>query len=77
MRFKGKTALITGASRGIGRETAIKLANEGADVAVHYVQSAGKAEEVCEKIHALGRQCITVAAEVTDREAVNAMAAKV
>ena len=77
MRFEGKVALVTGASRGIGKSTAIKLANEGADVAVHYVQSAGKAEEVCEQIRAIGRRCITVAAEVTDREAVNAMAAKV
>ena len=77
MRFEGKVALVTGASRGIGKSTAIKLANEGADVAVHYVQSAGKAEEVCDQIRAIGRQCITVAAEVTDREAVNAMAAEV
>ena len=77
MRFEGKVALVTGASRGIGKSTAIRLANEGADVAVHYGQSAGKAEEVCEKIHALERRCITVAAEVTDREAVNAMAVKV
>ena len=77
MRFEGKTALVTGASRGIGKEVAIKLANEGADVAVHYVQSAGKAEEVCEQIRTLGRRCITVAAEVTDREALNAMVEKV
>ena len=77
MRFEGKVALVTGASRGIGKSTAIKLANEGADVAVHYVQSAGKAEEVCDQIRAIGRRCITVAAEVTDREAVNAMATKV
>ena len=75
MRFEGKTALVTGASRGIGKATAIKLANEGADIAVHYVQSAGKAEEVCERIRGMGRRCITTAAEVTDREAVTAMVA--
>ena len=77
MRFEGKTALVTGASRGIGKATAIKLANEGADIAVHYVQSAGKAEEVCEQIRGMGRRCITVAAEVTDREALNGMVATV
>lgn len=77
MRFEGKTALVTGASRGIGKEAAIKLANEGADIAVHYVQSADKAEEVCEQIRAMGRRCVTVAAEVTDRDALNAMVEKV
>ena len=77
MRFEGKTALITGASRGIGKEAAIKLANEGADMAVHYVQSEDKAEEVCEQIRTMGRRCITAAAEVTDREALNAMVEKV
>ena len=39
MRFEGKVALVTGSSRGIGRATAIKLASEGADVAIHYVRS--------------------------------------
>ena len=46
MQLKGRTALVTGASRGIGRAIALSLAQEGADVAVNYVSSDGKAPDV-------------------------------
>ena len=77
MRFEGKLALVTGASRGIGKATAMKLANEGSNVAVHYANSAIQAEDVCQQICALGRQSIAVQADIADRESVNKMAEKI
>ena len=76
MKFEGRIALVTGASRGIGRATAIKLAGEGADVAVHYVRSAKPAEEVCEEVRTLGRRAIAFQADIADRVAVNEMVAQ-
>ena len=76
MKFEGRIALVTGASRGIGRATAIKLAGEGADVAVHYVRSAKSAEEVCEEVRTLGRRAIALQADIADRVAVNEMVAQ-
>jgi 3-oxoacyl-(acyl-carrier-protein) reductase len=66
MQLKGRTALVTGASRGIGRAIALSLAQEGADVAVNYVSSEGAAKEVVERIHAMGRQAILAQADVAD-----------
>ena len=76
MKFEGRITLVTGASRGIGRATAIKLAGEGADVAVHYVRSAKPAEEVCEEVRTLGRRAIALQADIADRVAVNEMVAQ-
>ncbi len=73
MKFQGRVALVTGGSRGIGKATALKLAAEGATVAVHYSRSAAKAEEVCEQIRDLGQQTLPVQADIADREAVNKM----
>ena len=53
-RFEGKSAIVTGASRGIGREIALNLANEGAKVAVNYSGSKDKADEVVELIKKAG-----------------------
>lgn len=64
-KLEGKVALITGASRGIGRETALCLAKAGCDVAVNYVQSREQAEEVVAQVQALGRRAIAVQADVT------------
>jgi len=55
MKLKGRTALVTGGSRGIGRAIALALAEEGADVAINYVSSEPAAKEVAERIHKLGR----------------------
>ena len=77
MRFQGKIALVTGGSRGIGKATALKLAGEGATVAVHYSRAMDKAEVVCEEIHGLGQRAIPVQADIADRNAVNKMVATV
>lgn len=60
----GKVALVTGASRGIGRAIALKLAQRGALVAVHYNQSAEAAFDVVRQIEAAGGQALTVAADL-------------
>src|ERR1700716_1835426 len=73
MRLKGRRALITGASRGIGRGIAEVFADEGADVVVNYVSHADKAEEVARAIRAKGRKAITVKADVGTRAEVEPM----
>ncbi|MBP0455399.1 MULTISPECIES: 3-oxoacyl-ACP reductase FabG [unclassified Kitasatospora] len=70
---EGTKALVTGASRGIGAAIAIALAEHGCDVALNYRSSAGKAEEVAERIRALGRSALLVAADVSDEAQVAAM----
>jgi len=66
MQLKGRTALVTGASRGIGRAIALALAEEGADVAVNYVTSEGPAREVAEQIQKMGRKAMLAQADVAD-----------
>jgi NAD(P)-dependent dehydrogenase (short-subunit alcohol dehydrogenase family) len=77
VKLKGKVALITGASRGIGRGIAEIFAEEGADVAVNYTASAEKAEDVAKWIRDKGRRAITVKADVAKRAEVEAMFDKV
>jgi NAD(P)-dependent dehydrogenase (short-subunit alcohol dehydrogenase family) len=73
VKLKGKIALVTGASRGIGRGIAEVFAEEGADVAVNYTASAAKAEEVAAWVRSKGRRAITVKADVGRRAEVQAM----
>ena len=72
--LEGKTALVTGASRGIGRQIALTLAKYGDDVIINYNGSARKAEEVAEEIRAMGRRAETVQCSVADFEACKEMA---
>ena len=69
----GQTALVTGASRGIGRAIAITLAREGADVAVNCRQDLDGAQETVEEIQRTGRKSMIVRKDVTDLEAVKKM----
>lgn len=68
-----KTVLITGASGGIGRATALAFAKSGYNVAVHYNKSHDAAEELCREIKTLGVKAIAVQAEISDRTAVEKM----
>lgn len=71
MSLNGKTALVTGASRGIGRAIALRLAKDGANVAVIYAGSADKAEAVVNEITALGVNAKAYRCNVADSAAVN------
>ena len=73
MNLEGKVALVTGASRGIGREIALELARQGCNVAVNYAGSEAKANEVVDEIKSLGREAIAVQCNVSDAEGVQAM----
>src|SRR6516165_4483792 len=72
-RVDGKTALVTGASRGIGRAIAIELAREGAKVAINYSSSEAKAKEVAERIIELGGTAILYKANIGNSKEVRAM----
>ncbi|GGG21513.1 3-oxoacyl-[acyl-carrier-protein] reductase FabG [Lysinibacillus alkalisoli] len=65
-----KTAVVTGASRGIGRAIALKLAQDGANVVVNYSGSKDKAEAVVAEIQAMGQQAIAVQASVANADEV-------
>jgi acetoacetyl-CoA reductase/3-oxoacyl-[acyl-carrier protein] reductase len=76
-RIDGKTALVTGASRGIGRAIAVALAREGAKVAINYAHNEAKAQEVAEEITAMGGTAMLVQANVGVAAEARAMVAKV
>jgi len=67
----GKLALITGSSQGIGRATAIRLAQSGADIVINYRSNANAAAEVKAHIEEMGRRCIAIQADVSQEEDVS------
>lgn len=71
--FEGKAALVTGASRGIGRAIALNLGKNGANVVVNYSGSKEKAEAVVEEIKSFGQEAIAVQANVADTDDVKRM----
>jgi glucose 1-dehydrogenase len=76
MKFKGRNALVTGASRGIGRACAIELAREGANVAINFRSHPEEAEEVAREVRAAGVKALLVQADVADQKAVEQMVAR-
>ncbi|MEE3717612.1 3-oxoacyl-[acyl-carrier-protein] reductase [Tumidithrix elongata RA019] len=68
-----KVAIVTGASRGIGRAIALALASEGAKVVVNYASSSGAAETLVQEILALGGEAIAVAADVSQSDQVDSL----
>jgi enoyl-[acyl-carrier protein] reductase III len=69
----GKTALVTGAARGIGRAVARKLAHSGCDVVVNYYNSSDEAEALCQEFRALGRRAVALKASVGLPDSVDEM----
>jgi len=76
-RLAGQDAVVTGSSRGFGRTIAIALAEEGANVAIHYAKSAKSAEEAVREMKALGVDSFAVQADVRNLNQVKSLAEKV
>lgn len=72
-RLEGKYAIVTGASRGIGRAIALELAREGCTVGVNYQHNQALAEEVAAEIKSMGRECMLLQANVADPTEARAM----
>jgi len=73
MELEGRTALITGASRGIGRGVALRMAEAGADIVVNFQSNREGAEETAKDVRAMGRKALVYQANVQDYDQVNAM----
>ena len=72
-KLSGKVALVTGAGKRLGRAVALRLAAEGADVAVHYRGSEAEAREVVAEVEKLGRRAVAMRAELTGVEEIRAL----
>ena len=71
--LSGKSAVVTGGSRGIGRAIVVRLATQGADVAFSYRGNAAAAKDTAAAVEALGRRALPVQADVTDPEAADSV----
>ncbi|MCL6458105.1 MAG: SDR family oxidoreductase [Gorillibacterium sp.] len=74
--LSGRIALVTGATGQLGRVMARTLASCGADVVIHYLSNEAKAEEIGREVEALGRRAITVQADITNLDSIQAMKEK-
>lgn len=77
IRLSQKVALVTGSSRGIGKETALRLAKEGYDLVINYARSKTAAEETAKEIEALGRKVLIVRANVGKVDKIKEMFAEI
>ena len=75
-RFTGKKALVTGGSRGIGRAISLRLASEGADVAINFIKDEAKAAETVAEIETIGRKAVAIQADISDPKDVKELFAR-
>jgi len=76
MRLEGKVAIVTGASRGIGRAIVLAFAREGANLVVNYLHSKAEAKKVVARIEDMGQQAIAVRTDVSQRDEVEKMVSR-
>lgn len=74
MELRGRTALVTGAARRVGRAIALALAGRGMDIVIHYKGSASEARAAAEAVEGLGRRAVMVQADLAQPEEVEALA---
>jgi NAD(P)-dependent dehydrogenase (short-subunit alcohol dehydrogenase family) len=74
MELYGRTALVTGAARRVGRAIALVMAERGADVVIHYKNSASEAHETVEAVERLGRRAFAIQADLAEPDQVEALA---
>jgi pteridine reductase len=77
LKLHGRVALVTGAAKRLGRAVALRLAREGADIAIHYGNSVSDARELVGEIEKLGRRAVAFPAELTDVAAIQQLVANV
>jgi 3-oxoacyl-[acyl-carrier protein] reductase len=77
MNFENKTVVVTGASRGLGKNIALAFANEGANLVINYRSNDSSADEVVSQISKMGGNAIKYKADVTDRDSIKRMFQKV